>query len=422
MKFSYAKSGIDHDKLCDTANGLRDYREELLSLVEKGGYNKNESSINLVSDEDLIDQVTSIKNFLYTPKLKYIFLVGIGGSNLGVKAVYEALLKYKNHCQIIFVDTIEPDFVDSIGSLASPLEKEEFAVVIASKSGNTMESVVNADVLEAILGEKMIDRTVVVTNAGSSLAKYADLKAYKSLHIPEKVGGRFSVFSAVGLLPLALCGMDIEGLVSGARDMRSRCLLPSVEENPALASASVLFLANSGGINIHDTFLFYPALESLGKWYRQLLAESIGKIKSNEERIGITPTVSIGTNDLHSVAQLYIAGPRDKITTFVYTPAKNIGAVVSKNAIAKNILPFISGKTLKEIFESIYIAVKDTYFAQKMPFMEIDFLELNIKEIGAFMQFKMLEVMYLGKLFGVNTFDQPEVEIYKEKTRQLLSK
>ena len=166
---------------------------------------------------------------------------------------------------------------------------------------------------------------------------------------------------------------------------------------------------------IHDTFLFEPDLEGFGKWYRQLTGESIGKMGK-----GITPTVSVGTTDLHSVAQLYFDGPKDKFTTFVSVADHGKDFIIKSKENIDELVPHISGKSFGKVLAAILTAVKATYQKQQLPFVSIELPELSEETLGALLQVKMMEMMYLGKLMGVNPFDNPGVEGYKEETRKLL--
>ena len=192
-----------------------------------------------------------------------------------------------------------------------------------SKSGGTTETIANFEILLNILKKykKKYEKYVVVTtDKDSKLWNLSLKKGFDTLEIPKKVGGRFSVLSSVGLFPLGIIGVDIYQLLKGAKLMKNSCLNKNIIKNPAALSASLIYLHRLNDIKIHDLFIFNYDLESLGKWYRQLMGESIGKeYDKNMIRVfeGITPTVSIGSTDLHSMAQLYLGGPYDKFTTFV---------------------------------------------------------------------------------------------------------
>jgi glucose-6-phosphate isomerase len=241
--------------------------------------------------------------------------------------------------------------------------------------------------------------------------------------MPKLVGGRFSVFSAAGLFPLAALGVNIRDLLRGAQDMRLVCLNTDVTLNYATISACLLYQAYQDGLVVHDTFVFQSELESMGKWYRQLLGESIGKKLSGSKEgtsVGITPTVSVGSTDLHSVGQLYLGGHKRTFTTFLYSDADAPVYTVPKERIFPTLAPMITGHTTTDIMSAILRGTTTAYRSERLPFVEMVMHGLTPYELGAFLQCKMMEVMYLGYLFGVNTFDQPAVELYKTETKRLL--
>jgi glucose-6-phosphate isomerase len=201
--------------------------------------------------------------------------------------------------------------------------------------------------------------------------------------------------------------------------MRDECLSGS---SLAAVSASLLAYFHTQGKTINDNFFFHPELESLGKWYRQLMGESVGKAQSlsgETVHAGITPTISLGSTDLHSVGQLYLGGPLDKFTTFVYTEHTADIAVPSERVFPE-LIPAITEKSAKDILEAILEGVKIAYQKAGLPFMEVVMEHIDERSIGAYLQFKMLEMMHLGHLLNVNTFDQPSVEAYKVETKKIL--
>jgi glucose-6-phosphate isomerase len=216
-------------------------------------------------------------------------------------------------------------------------------------------------------------------------------------------------------------GIDIGSLRRGAVTVLDACLSEN-GDNIAARSAAVLALQQQNGYRINDNFFFHPELESVGKWYRQLMGESVGKEKSLSGEVvhaGITPTVSLGSTDLHSVGQLYLGGPKDKLTTFI-SSRQSADVIVPTERMLPELVPAISGKSATAIMFAILEGVKIAYQKAGLPFMEVVLDAIDEESIGAFLQFKMLEMMYLGQLLGVNSFDQPNVESYKIETKRLL--
>ncbi len=397
-------------------------------------YEKNESSINLPFDSGLLEIINNFVSKIDVDKLKYVFVVGIGGSNLGTKAVYDGLrgsLDYHsggNVPKIIFLDTVDGRFLDNLHTILKReiKSKEEILVNIISKSGDTTETVTNFEILNSFLEDlvgDIKDSVVVTTGRGSKLWDLAEEKKLKILEIPNKVGGRYSVFSAVGLFPLAVCGFDVDSLLLGAKNMRDICIVDDIEKNPALISAILIYLYNKKDIKIHNTFFFNPELESMGKWYRQLMGESLGKkfdTNGNEVKSGITPIVSIGSTDLHSMAQLYFGGPMDKFTTFVYAQDDNRKISLPDSLSLGGLVEGIEGKDVFFMMKSILSGVKIAYKKNKLPYMEMRLNNINEYSLGQFLQFKMIEMMYIAHLIGIDAFDQPNVEDYKNETRSIL--
>ena len=426
IKFNYKQSvGISLGELNATAESLKGYQEKLRAIVQETGYTAPESSINLPFDEGMHNEIEATALKFKTPSLKYIIHIGIGGSVLGTQAIYEALVGSYDALvpnrlpKIIFIDTNCSGMIKIIRDLFRVLQNpEEVVIHVVSKSGTTTETIANFEIIYAFLKERfgeVKNRVVVTTDRGSKLWTAGETQGFTCLPIPQNVGGRYSVLSAAGILSLSLAGIDAHALREGASKMREICLSGNIEENIALISAAILYHHYQKGISIHNSFFFGPELESLGKWYRQLLAESIGK-----EGKGILPIVSIGSNDLHSVAQLYLGGPANIFTTFVRVEDGTAGIKVPTTPMFSGLVPGIAAKDFSEIGNAIYGGVLAAYKKRALPFVEIIFPEISAKTLGAYVQFKMIETMYLAHLLAVNAFDQPNVEEYKAETRRML--
>jgi glucose-6-phosphate isomerase len=424
LKIDHA--GVD---VHDTVKSLEAYTARLREIRESKAYAEDESSINLPDDAALLAQVSEVAHTAFTPALKYSIVVGIGGSNLGTKAIYDAifgardLLEPHRFPKMLFAETTDPEWLASVQTLLKGLKaSEEVLVTVISKSGGTTETLANFEVIMHALGEKFGDvtgRVVVITDEGSKLWEAAGAQQLQRLAIPAPVGGRYSVLSAVGLLPLFSVGIDISQLLKGASEMLDRIL---GGDNIAAQSAAVLALSKANGQSINDNFLFHPELESVGKWYRQLMGESVGKAQSltgETVHTGITPTVSLGSTDLHSVGQLYLGGPKDKLTTFV-SSAQVAQVAVPTKRIFPDLVPMVTGKTAAQVMAAILEGTKIAYQKAELPYMEVVLDDLGVACLGAYLQFKMVEMMYLGQLLSVNSFDQPNVESYKVETKRLL--
>jgi len=207
-------------------------------------------------------------------------------------------------------------------------------------------------------------------------------------------------------------------------EMRDNCLDGKLTENYAMLSAGITYHYWAEHVRISNSFFFNPEMESAGKWYRQLMGESIGKshnLDGEEVHAGITPIVTIGSTDLHSMAQLYSGGPRDKLTTIIYSSQTQIKTDLPRELEFAGLVDGIAGKDFAKIMDAIVGGVKAAYLKNELPFMEVGFSEITARTVGAFLQFKMLEEMYLARLLNVNAFDQPNVEDYKLETKKLLA-
>ncbi len=438
MKFIYQPSSLlRNSDVLSYAEKLTPYVEHLQKVVKHNDYSHPESSVNLPADQDLLKTVIAMKKTVFSKKLKYIIDIGIGGSNLGTKAIYDALfgffdvLEPKRYPKMLFADTNNPSFLSLLDNFMEVEIKEcdEIIVNAISKSGGTTETTANMEMIAEMItkrfGKDGLKRLVITTDAGSKLWHAAKKLGLHILEMPKSVGGRYSVLSAVGLFPLAMAGIDIEALREGALQAQEVGVNSSTEHNTPLLSAVNLYLHSKKGHTINDNFIFNQELESIGKWYRQLMGESIGKEHDLEKKVvhaGITPTVSIGSTDLHSVGQLYLGGPRDKITTFISAALVKGDVQIPENPLMPGLVEGIYGKKASNIMAAILGGVKAAYAKQSLPFMEVVLDDISEKSIGEFLQFKMIEMMYLGKLLNVNTFDQPHVELYKIETKKILEK
>jgi glucose-6-phosphate isomerase len=373
----------------------------------KKKYETGYGFINTLSDKKSLQETITLAK-KYT-SLKNIVIIGIGGSNLGVKAILEATYGPHMPKKIFFADTVDSAATIDIYEEVQKNISETLCIII-SKSGDTLETIAQT---ETFLGFKNM-KYVVITEKNSPLWKYADLNQIPALEIPITVGGRYSVFSPVGLFPLAVLGYNLRQLIKGAERGKKRAL--SSWNNSAAQSALQIY-ANKDK-TIIETMMFSTYFESLGKWYRQLFAESLGKQHNRAGKEiwnGITPTIAIGTTDLHSMGQLYLGGPRNKQFTFIIPKETKTIRIHSKT----NIIPYINKKSFKHISNSIFYGLEKSFVKNKIPFNIFE-IKRHPYDIGEFLMTKMFEVLFLAYLMDVNPFNQPNVEQYKEIARRTL--
>lgn len=435
LNFSYKDTcGIS----CDV---LHVHFKELIPAIEEvhaalsSGYASDYASINLPADRAIYDAVQKLVDEKKHLKPTALVLVGIGGSNMGLKAIHEALCgtlynEQSPSLKIYYADTVDADHVgDMLRLVEQELQREQnVLLVIVSKSGTTIETIANAELFLAKIKkykqDSYAESVVAITDEGSRLWHVAQERGFACLPIPQKVGGRFSVFSAVGLFPLAMLGIDIKQLLQGAQSVIPLCTSLRFDENSAAVSAIIRAVHYRAKMNINDLFIFNVDSAAIGAWYRQLMGESIGKEYNRlGQRVhsGITPTVSIGSIDLHSVAQLYLGGPRDKLTMFLNSEQHQTSDLVPHDRMLRGCADMIEGRSLSSIMQAIMQGTQAAYAHDKRPFTAITLGEKTPFAIGQLLQWYMFEIIYLGFLFDVNPFDQPNVQAYKKETERILS-
>ncbi len=363
-----------------------------------------------------------------------IVVVGIGGSNLGAKAIIRSLTgKYGNltsEKQVLFSESCDPESLKAILSVIESRAKEGKKVLVLgiSKSGRTTETIANFEILHDSLlssGADVKDSMAVITDRNSPFEKLASGFGLDVIHSPHDIGGRYSVFTTVGLVPLALVGVDLFSLLSGAAKANTDSLECDVSESVAAKSASILYGHYMSGRQVFDQFIFSPEMEALGKWYRQLLAESSGKEWNIDDsarvHTGVLPTVSIGTTDLHSVAQLYLSGSKNIYFRIVSCEPSGRHIPVPSMPEYDALVNHIQGRDTQEILDAILGGVRGSFSDLSIPFMEVRLKAKNPYSLGYLMQFEMMEVVYMCHLLGVNPYNQPNVELYKSATRRILS-
>jgi len=262
----------------------------------------------------VFQEISFYQEYAKTVKQKHIVVVGIGGSTLGTYAIYKFLKHSKElEKRLFFLETTDP--ID-IQSKLENVDLEDALFIVISKSGTTVETIAIFKYLHTLV---KIDKTncVVVTEDDSKLNSYAQQHEIKRFTIPKNVGGRFSVFSAVGLLPLSIVGINIESLLQGAKSIHDGFFYDKNGTRERLLKKARFFTEYKNRFNINVIFSYSSRLEGFNKWYIQLWGESLGKVDINNTRQGLTPIGIIGPIDQHSFLQLIVEGRRDKTVTVV---------------------------------------------------------------------------------------------------------
>lgn len=376
-----------------------------------------------------LDEVQACANTL-REKCEVVVVAGIGGSYLGARAVIEALgnsfawlINDKKNPAILFAgNNIGEDY---LAELTDYLKDKKFGVINISKSGTTTETALTFRLLkkqcEAQRGkEEAKDVIVAITDAKKGAARTcADKEGYKSFIIPDNVGGRFSVLTPVGLLPIACAGFDIKALVQGAADMEKATGKDvALQENIAAQYAVVRHaLYREMGKKIEIIVNFQPKLHFIGEWWKQLYGESEGK-----DHLGIYPAACDFTTDLHSMGQWIQEGERSIFETVISVEQPNKKMLFPKDEENLDGLNFLAGKRVDEVNKMAELGTRLAHVDGGVPNIRISLPELNEYYIGQLLYFFEIACGISGNLLGVNPFNQPGVEAYKKNMFALLNK
>ena len=376
-----------------------------------------------------LDEVQAVANTL-REKCEVVVVAGIGGSYLGARAVIEALgnsfawlINDKKNPTIMFAgNNIGEDY---LFELTEYLKDKKFGVINISKSGTTTETALTFRLLkkqcEAQMGKEVAkDIIVAVTDAKKGAARTcADKEGYKSFIIPDNVGGRFSVLTPVGLLPIACAGFDIKALVQGAADMEKATGKDvPFEQNLAAQYAAVRNgLYNEAGKKIEIMVNFQPKLHFIAEWWKQLYGESEGK-----DGKGIFPASCDFTTDLHSMGQWIQDGERSIFETVISVEQPNKKLLFPHDDENLDGLNFLEGKRVDEVNKMAELGTRLAHVDGGVPNIRISVPELNEYYIGQLIYFFEIACGISGNVLGVNPFNQPGVEAYKKNMFALLNK
>ena len=368
-----------------------------------------------------------------------LVVLGIGGSALGTITLRDSLLgpywnesddEARDHYPRLYIlDNVDPR---TVSSLLDRLDLRRTLFNVVSKSGSTAETMsqymVVEDRLHEILGEEPTRGHFLFTTDPESgiLRKIADEEGVPTLAVPSNVGGRFSVLSAVGLLPAAVVGIDIMGVLDGARDMAQRCQASVLKENPAGLLATLLHQADTvQGAPIHVLMSYSDRLRSFAAWYQQLWAESLGKARDREGREvnrGPTPVPAVGATDQHSLLQLLMEGPRDKVVLFLGAGGAEDPVAIPTLRQDFPALSYLGGHTLSELLDTEREATMEALRQQGRPNLSLEVDDLTPRALGELFMLFQIATVFAGALYGVDPLDQPGVELSKKLTYGLLGR
>jgi glucose-6-phosphate isomerase len=350
-------------------------------------------------------------------------ILGIGGSALGPRAILEAMSPFHNlqkKPRVFIYDNVDPRTLKHIFSL---IDLKKTSVNVISKSGSTAETAASFmflwDEMKKVTGGEISKRFIITTDPEKgNLRRIVKEEDLMSLLIPQGIGGRYSVLSAVGLLLAEVIGIDSDSLLRGAMDINNKCSEPDFWKNPAYLFGTLLYLMNEEKQKTINVLVPYAdSLKPLSEWFCQLWAESLGK-----DRKGLTPYPSVGTTDQHSQLQLWIEGPRDKVLIFIRID--NYGNDIKIPGVFKDIegLSYLSGHTLSELIKAEEEATELALAKAGIPNMTITMPRIDAYHLGQLFHFFGLATAFTGFLYRINPFDQPGVEEGKNLTYGIMGK
>ena len=409
------------DKLNNIDNSRVDGIFETLKneIKEVGYYSLPDGSNDMVGKiyKFIIDN-----DLIYKKKLNNLVILGIGGSSLGARAVDDALrhVTNRNKIKLIFLENCDPISVDT---LLRDVELKDSLFLMISKSGGTIETTSIAKYIFSRYGfdftkNRFKKRFVIITDAFSPLDKFAENSSITTFHIPHNVGGRFSIFTAVGLLPLAILGYDIIKILRGATKVKSQFFAKHKNE---MIKKAIYYADNAVVTPINVLFSYSSSLASFGAWYRQLWGESLGKLDSNGNRAGLTPSELVGSIDQHSYLQLIVQGPLNKSVTFIRVKKFKNEKIVPNYTIPNlESTDYVNGMRMNDLINAQCEATLQTLVEQGVCVDLIELDELNEESIGALIFYFELLTSCTAAAIGVNAYDQPGVEFGKKKLTEIL--
>lgn len=371
-------------------------------------------------------------------RIENFVVLGIGGSALGTKAVFKALRplahnyleKTKRRTPRLFVaDNVDPE---GFASMLNLVDIRHTVFNVVSKSGTTAETMsqflVVYDQIRRSLGKSSLKEHLVVTTDPESglLRELSSKMGFDTFDIPAGVGGRFSVFTPVGLLPLAVAGVNVAELLRGAAAAAETCTKASLWANPAYMFAAISYLLRvKKGRSILVMMPYADALSDVAEWFNQLWAESLGKAKSTTGKIvnaGQTPVKAVGATDQHSQLQLYMEGPQDKVICFIKVDAYRVDVKIPHLFKDMPDLSYLGNKSFSELISSEQAATARALAESGRPNMTLTLPKITPAAVGYLLYMLEVATVASGYLYKINPLDQPGVELSKKFSYGLMGR
>jgi glucose-6-phosphate isomerase len=404
--------GIPDQELTSMRTSMRRYVDDWLHERQRGEHAWSMDPYNRQTIERVKEAAIRAK----AEGIETVVWVGIGGSGLGPRVLQEAF-EGPDTVQFIVLDTLDPAVLQNYLSI---INWKSTLLVVASKSGGTLEPMsiffLCWEELRKARKDRAAERVLALTDPEHGfLHSFCIDHGIPMLPIPPAVGGRFSIFTPIGLLPLALLDGDVDNFVRGAKEMDTLCQQNLMEENPAAMLASVQWVLDTKrGYNVRVIMPYSQRLASLGRWNQQLIAESLGK----KETANPIPLAAIGTQDQHSLLQQWMSGPRRTWHLFIRELEK-------PRVYLPEGLPdpftYLNGKTMGQLVDACYEGTSQALTSVKRPHATISLTRLDSYHLGQLFFLLLAEVVLLGKLYRIDPYGQPGVELGKTLTKDILS-
>ena len=418
----------------ERGTNFREMQEKVANILSKLYSSKSDISamtgwLNLPHNEKMFEEINSfVTKIKSEDRYEHLLVFGIGGSSLGAQALIEALNtphwnrlssgKRKGFLTIDFIDNLDPVIIRTI---LSRLKLDKTLFVVISKTGGTVETIVPMLIAKEWISENRNDfykQCVFITSLNKGLL--FDLSKKHSVPvfpIPENIGGRYSVFSPVGLLPAAFCGLDLNEIKAGIQEADRICQVPDLKLNLAASIALCAYFSYLANKNIFVLMPYSTCLKRFSDWFIQLWAESVGKSKK-----GSTPIPAIGATDQHSQIQMFNEGPNDKLICFVKINKHKRDLTVPDYSSEVSDFRAYAGYKVGQILNIELDATRRALTENERPNFTITLPELDEYYISQLMYIFEVATAIMGNLLGVNPFDQPGVELAKRYIKETLVK
>jgi len=424
--FDYSNSMINYEEIENIRNEITDAHNKLHRGTGQGKEFLGWIDYPINYDENEFNKVKIAANKIRSDS-QVLLVIGIGGSYLGSKAVIKAL-EHVSNCKSI--RTI-PEIYFLGNNLSSTyfkhildvIENKDISINVISKSGTTTETAIAFRILKKYIedkyGKEEARKRIYATTDSSkgALKKLSDKEGYEVFTIPNNIGGRYSVFTPVGLLPIAVAGLDIDMIMEGARDGRREYSSSDISNNHCYQYAAIRNILYRKGKIIEILVNYEPYLQYMSEWWKQLYGESEGKNGK-----GIFPASVNFTTDLHSMGQYIQDGRREIFETVINILNSNEDILIEHDADNIDGLNYLAGKTINEVNKMAYEGALRAHVKGKVPNLILNVPMMNEYYIGKLMYFFEKACGISGYLLGVNPFNQPGVELYKKNMFQLLGK